>query len=679
MNNKLFCNPARQPRATELLNAVLVLALLVGVCLAAPRASAGDAPPWMRALVNAPLPEHDDKTDAVLLYAEDVLNVQANGKIKSVERRAYKILRPDGKGYGTLHATFDAETKITNIHGWCIPAQGKAYEVKDKDSIETALFGVANGELVTDIRTKLLQIPAADPGNIVGFEIEHEDRPYVLQDEWVFQESIPVREAHYSLQLPAGWSYKASWLNHAEVAPAPAGSNQWQWVVSDVKAIRHEKLMPSWRAVAAQMIVSLFPADTGTRNKGFQNWREAGSWEFGLMHGRRQATPEIQQKVAALTVSASTPLAKMRALARFVQRDIRYVAIELGIGGWQPHPAADVFAHRYGDCKDKATLLGSMLQVIGVESFNVAINPRRGSITPQTPAHMGGFGHVILAIKLPDGVEDPSLVAVVNHPNLGRILFFDPTDDLAPLGFLRGDLQANYGLLLTPDGGEMLELPRLPSALNGTQRTAKFTLDAGGALTGEIHEVHRGDPASSEREALRDVTKDTDRIKRIETLLAHSLATFHIPKATVGNLELTELPLVFNYSVVAEDYAKRAGNLLLVRPRVVGNESAGFLETKEPRKYPVEFNGPFRDTDVFEITLPPGFELEDLPPPVALDFDFASYHSKAEADGQVLRYARSFELKELSVPLAKIEELKKLYRVIASDERNTAVLKPSVR
>ena len=59
----------------------------------------------------------------------------------------------------------------------------------------------------------------------------------------------------------------------------------------------------------------------------------------------------------------------MKALARFVQHDIRYVAIELGIGGFQPHPAAEVFAHHYGDCKDKATLLSSMLRQIGIESF----------------------------------------------------------------------------------------------------------------------------------------------------------------------------------------------------------------------------------------------------------------------------------------------------------------------
>jgi hypothetical protein len=101
-----------------------------------PAARAGDAPAWMHSLVNASLPKYDEKTDAVLLYSEEILNVQPNGKIKSTERRVYKILRPDGRRFGRIHAYFDSETRITSIHGWCIPAQGKDYEVKDKEALE---------------------------------------------------------------------------------------------------------------------------------------------------------------------------------------------------------------------------------------------------------------------------------------------------------------------------------------------------------------------------------------------------------------------------------------------------------------------------------------------------------------------------------------------------------------
>src|SRR5215467_5335484 len=675
MNNKLFCSHLPFLRGIEKRNAGPAFAALALFFfgLSAP-ARAGDAPQWMHALVNAPLPEHDEKTNAVLLLAEDTFTVQGNGKMKRVERRVYKILRPDGRWVGTVHANFDAETKINFIHGWCIPAQGKDYEVKDKEAMETALFGVQDGELMSDLKTKVLTIPASEPGNIVGYEIEQEVHPYVIQDIWSFQrEDVPVREAHYTLQLPSGWEYKAVWLNHPEVAPT-SGPGQWQWIVTDVKAIKPETAMPPWGGVAGQMIVSLIPPG-GSASKGFESWADMARWQDGLDRGRRTASPEIKQRVADLTKTDASQMDKMRALAQSVQKDVRYVAIQLGIGGWQPHPATDVFSHKYGDCKDKATLLSAMLQEIGVESFYVSINTTRNAITPATPA-IRWFNHVILAVRLPASLKDPSLRAVLDHPKLGRLLFFDPTDEWTPFGALRGELQSNYGLLVTGDGGELVKLPQLPADLNGVERTAKLTLSPSGTLTGDFVEQRNGDYGTQQRASLKSVSKDADRIKFLESLISHSLPTFQITKASLLNLNQPDQPFGYQYSLVAQNYAKTAGNLLLVRPRVVGINSSDLLETKEPRRYPVEFDGPWKNSDNIEIAIPVGYEVDDLPPPVDADYSFASYHSKTETSGNTLKYTRTFEVKELSVPISKVEDLKKLYRIIAGDERSTAVLKP---
>jgi Domain of Unknown Function with PDB structure (DUF3857)/Transglutaminase-like superfamily len=650
--------------------------ILVCVLACGLEAKAGDAPGWMHALVNAPVPAHDERTDAVLLYSERNVNVQSADKVKVTVRQAVKILRPGGREYGFVVVPFDSRKRVTSVRGWCIPAQGKDYEVKDKEAIEAALPKTAGSELITDVKAKLLHIPATDPGNIVGFEYEMEEHPFVLQDVWRFQETIPVRESHYSLQIPSGWEYRASWLNHPEVKASTAG-NQLQWTISDLKEIRKEDDMPPLAGVAGQMIVSFFPPG-GAGLNGFSTWEQMSAWYLNLTSGRSDASPEIKQKVAELTASAKTPLAKMRVLAWFVQHDVRYVAIELGIGGWQPHAASEIYSHRYGDCKDKATLMSSMLHEIGIDSYYVVINTERGAVTPKTPANVG-FNHAILAIKLPDGVSDASLVATLQHPKLGRILFFDPTSELTPFGQIGGYLQSNYGLLAAPQGGELIELPKQPASMNRIERTAHLTLDSQGNLQGEVNETRIGDRASSMRWTLRTVTNDRDRVKPIEDVLASSLADFHVMKASVLNLTQTDEPFGFNYSFVAERYAKTAGDLLLVRPRVLGVKARGLLETKEPRRFAVEFEGPVQDTDRFQITLPTGFVVDELPPPVDADYSFASYHSKTEATGSVIAYTRTFEVKELSVPVSQSEELKKFYRIIASDERNTAVLKPAMK
>ncbi|HEY6184181.1 MAG TPA: DUF3857 and transglutaminase domain-containing protein, partial [Terriglobales bacterium] len=634
-----------------------------------------DAPAWMHNAATAPLPDHDEKTDAALLYSEDVTTVQPNGKIKTLKRRVFKILRPDGRWYGIVRQYFDAETRITAMHGWCIPSSGKDYEVKEKDAVESAPPDVENGALASDFRVKYLKIPAADPGNVVGYEVEQEGRPYVFETDWDPQWPVPVAEARFTLQLPSSWEYRGVWVNHADTQPEISG-NQYEWVLKNIPAIKFEEDMPPWRAVAARLAVALFPpSNDGKSVKGFETWRDMGLWYADLTKGRRDPSPEIKQKVVQLTNTNQTQLQKMHALADFMQSDIRYVGIWLGIGGWQPHAATDVFAHRYGDCKDKATLLSSMLREIGVESYYVLINVDRGEVTKDMPPQKH-FNHAILAVRLPKDLQDPSILAVKDHPALGKLLFFDPTDQITPFGQLRGALQANFGLLVGPDGGELLELPQLPAFSSSISRTGKFTLSPSGTLSGDVVEVRQGDRARQERRALLEVTKESDKIKPIESLLAHSLSSFQITKASITNLKQNDLAFGLNYSLIANSYAKAAGDLLIVRPRTIGSKGSSLLETKEPRRYPVEFYGPARDTDKFEITLPPGYEVDDLPPPIDLDYSFASYHSKTEKSGNVLQYTRTFEIKQLSVPVDKVEELKKFYRVIAGDERNTAVLKP---
>jgi hypothetical protein len=674
MSNRVTAYTGEEMKKTAQILFLIAASYLAGTLL--PPLARADAPAWVHAAANAPVPAHDEKADAVLLYAEDIVSVQSENKLKRIQRRVYKILRPAGREYGTVRAGFDPNNKINSIRGWCIPAQGKDYEVKDKDAVEVSLSGVEYSDLINDVKEKLIRIPAPEPGNVVGFEIESEEHPFILQDWWDFQDTIPVREARYTLQLPPGWEYKAAWINSTEIQPAPSGNNQWQWVVSDIKPIRHEDYMPPWRGISSQVIISFLPPG-GSNKKGFENWAEMGRWENDLTQGRRDPSPELKQKVAELTANVPTTLGKMQALANFIQQNIRYVAIELGIGGLQPHAARDVFAHKYGDCKDKATVLSAMLKEIGVDSYYVAINTVRGGVNAQTPPQMFWFNHMILAIRLPDDVKSPSLLAIYNYPTLGRLLIFDPTDEMTPLGQVRGDLQANYGLLIAPDGGGLIQVPQLSASMSGVHRSGKLSLRADGTLQGDITEAYFGDQGRRQRYELHSVSKSADRIKPIETLLSQSLGTYQITKASLADPENHEAPFEYKYSFVAEKYAKNAGPLLLVRPRLVDSKSSGLLEGKEPRRFPVEFRGPHHDADTYEIALPAGYVVDDLPPPVDADYSFASYHSKTESKGDSIVYSRSFEIKELSVPVAKLDELKTLYRIIASDERNTAVLKPA--
>src|SRR5207253_6464497 len=123
-------------------------------------------------------------------------------------------------------------------------------------------------------------------------------------------------------------------------------------------------------------------------------WAEVGHWYAQLTAGRRSGSPEIRRKALELTEHQPAILDRVKTLANFIQRAIRYIAIEIGIGGYQPHAASSIFASRYGDCKDKSTLLTAMLREIGVESYYVLVHSSRGVVMPQFPS-MLNFDHVI--------------------------------------------------------------------------------------------------------------------------------------------------------------------------------------------------------------------------------------------------------------------------------------------
>jgi hypothetical protein len=681
MTNKSSCRMFLRHRTTARtegcccatwLNFVLLTAALAN----SPNAFAS-APPWLRAAAQTPLSKYTDDTDAVLLLSEQITTVTDAGEIKTLYRRAYKVLRPGGRDRGVVAVYFDDETRLTELKAWCLPAAGKEYEVKQKDAIETSAF---TESLYQDTRYLILKIPAADPGNVVGYEYEQRRRPSILQDTWEFQHDVPVRRARFELRLPPGWEYEPFWLNHPTQNPQQIGDNRWAWDIEDIPAVEEEASMPAWQALAGRMEVTYYPRRANGGHPSQASWRDVGLWYAHLAADRRRPSAEIQQRVAELTSTAPTTLGKVRALASFVQKDIRYVAIEIGIGGYQPHSAQDTFINRYGDCKDKATLLSTMLGEIGVKSYYVLVNTKRGVIAPEFPS-MLGFNHVILAIRLPaEPAESSSLWSVQDHKQLGRLLYFDPTSTLVGIGYLPETLQESYGMIVAETGGELVKLPLLPPSVNRLLRTAKLVLTPEGTLTGDVKEIRWGSPAADLRAQLLNASQ-ADRQKVLENFLGSFLSGVVLQEADVADLDKIDATLVVHYRFVAPNYAKAAGDLLLVRPRVLGEKVENVFEMHngKERRYPVEFPAASLQGDLIEIALPAGYNVDELPPPSHEDAGIVAYQSKAEVSGNVLHYNRLYQIKDVIVPAARFDELRQFYRQVASDESSSAVLKRIVQ
>jgi hypothetical protein len=668
MNNKLSYNRRLLPATTS----ALLLIILAVMGLMSPQAvRAVDVPTWMRQAAVSPIPHVTPETEAVILYDEQETTVSNNGETQTTYRRVYMILRPDGKRYATLVVPFDNETKITTMKAWCIPKEGKEYEVKEKDAIESGM----TSSFYSDLKVKVLEIPAALPGNVIGYEYQQKKRPFFLQDEWNVQQVIPVVRTRFEINLPDGWEHTARWINYPEQKPVEESQRRTTWNVENVSPIRKEPSMPAMRAVVARMGITYHPPSGSGTALGPTNWEQIGVWYSQLSSGSVQSTPEIQQKVKELTAGAQTWGDKVKVLGSYVQSQIRYVDIEIGIGGFQPHPAGDTFRHQYGDCKDKSTLLSAMLREVGIPSYLTLAQTQRGIIAPQFASAIT-FNHAILAIPVPSDVSFPGATAITDVPNLGKVLFFDPTFPYTPVGELPFYEQDNYVLVSSPRSGELVHLPLAEPSVNKLVRTAKLELHPDGSLSGTVLETRSGNEASMELEMLLN-SSGADRTKRLESFLGSFLRGFHLTQATAENVDMFNQPITIRYQFTAERYAKTAGDLLVVRPRVLGEKATDAAE-ENGRKFPIELDSAASlQIDDFEITLPQGYAVDDIPQPTKVETDFASYTSQTQVTGDTIHYTRTFQVKCVLVPLDKMDELRKFNRQISGDERASVVLKRS--
>jgi Domain of Unknown Function with PDB structure (DUF3857)/Transglutaminase-like superfamily len=670
MSNKSFCKAVQEwtPAITSSL-------CVVALWLTCPGGALAGAPEWVRAAAQKQISQTTDNAEAAVLFDEQITTVSESGEIKTVYRRVCRILRPEGRNRRSVGVYFDDETRLTYLKGWSILPGGRELEVKEKDAIDTGAFSET---LYQDTRYRVLRLPSAEPGNVIGYEYEQRRRPAILQNLWNFQQDVPVLMSRFELRLPAGWEYKTAWLNHAAVEPRSTGNNRWAWELTDLPAVEPEPGMPHWRVVAGWMGVAFYGHYTGDQRYQ-SSWRDIGLWYAGLAGDRSKASAAIRQKVTELTATSPASLDKVRALTAFVQKDVRYVAIEIGIGGFRPHSAEEVFTNRYGDCKDKATLLRSMLAEIGVHSYYVLINSDRGAVSPEFPTALS-FDHVILAIALPAEVPRAELSAVEQDAQRGTLLYFDPTDAFVPLGILPEGLQMNHGLLVSESGGELRLLPLMAPALNGLMRNEKLVLLASGAIRGAVTETRSGAMANNLRARLLSATV-ADRTKDLESFLGTFIGSIVLQSSHVENLENHDRSLVVQYSFEAPGYAKAAGDLLLIRPRVLGGKSEDLFDSRSgvQRKYPVEFSSTSVQSDRVEIALPAGYAVDEIPAPLDLNTSFGEYHSRCEVKGTVLSYTRSYQINALRVPAEQWGEVIAFSRRIAANERKNAVLKQAGR
>jgi len=379
----------------------------------------------------------------------------------------------------------------------------------------------------------------------------------------------------------------------------------------------------------------------------FKSWEEVGRWWGALEQAQAAVTPEVRAREAEVTKGARTDEEKLNAIYNYVAMKFRYVSISFGIGRYEPHAASEVLKNGYGDCKDKHTLLASLLAAAGIPAYAALINSFR-KLDPEVPSP-GQFDHVISIVP-----QDKNWV------------WADTTSEVAPLGFLISYLRDKQALAIPLNGTpSLVTTPAAPPFKEFQTVELEGKLHDDGALECNIQRTVRGDEELGLRAEFR-VTPQT-RWKDIVGGFAYG-STYggESTQVTATPPEATGTPFSYSYHFKGQDASDWTYKRLLIQFPILDLPAPG--EETRKHEYPIDLGPPREISIKWKIELPPGYTPKLLPA-TDLSRSFAEYHSAYGFKDGALTFERHLVVKVKKIAVPELPEYRSFQEKVSEDTR----------
>ncbi|MBK9154700.1 MAG: DUF3857 domain-containing protein [Chloracidobacterium sp.] len=631
--------------------------------------AAADAPEWLKQASRTAVGGYEKEVDAVVLFHEEAVTLDSGGRIVTVERKAIKILQKEGIRDAIARAFYLSKfSEVKNLQAWLIAPGGA---VTDFGKKETADIISDPDDIYDEGRVKIINASgAADIGYVFGFTSTTEDRPLFYQHQWLFQDSHPTIVSQLVLTLPSGWNASSLTFNHAAVTPRVDGST-YTWELRDLPPISFEPMSPTFTNLVPRIAINYNPpTDNQAAVRTFANWGEVSRWATPMYDAAVIVNEQVAAKARELTAGAKTELEKIQAIGKFVQ-NLQYISIDIGVGygnGMKPRSSDLVLGRGYGDCKDKANLMRAMLRSLKIEAYPVIIYSGDPGFVRAEWSSPRQFNHCIIAVKVSDSVEGPTVTV---HKELGRLLIFDATDQFTPVGDLPDYLQGSNGLIIAGEKGGLFEMPVTPADFNAWNRETRFAITETGDIKGTIRERVSGQESRQPRTLLRSVSADDFRRSIERWLTRGATAAKLISFSPSDGADKATFDMDIEFS--APSYGQLMQNRLLVFKPAVASRTNSLTLTEKSRKHPITFESN-SFTEEVHVELPNGFEVDEMPEPVNMNMSFGTYETKYELKDGKLLFTRSLITKRASVPSNKYSEVLNFFSKIREAEQSPVVL-----
>jgi cellulose synthase operon protein C len=594
---------------------------------------------------------------AIVDQAPDFKSNPDNHPYRWLLRRAIVRVNPDGTSgvYRHLVAQVLNQRGVEDLDR--VHAALESHDQRSRFKI-ARLFRGKNAPVEADRPYPgLADFPALQPGDVLEWAYRVDDlrqsyfgNYFGFDHRFQAHDLAAVDRSELVLLLPKSRTFKFHARN-AELKPETIAVPEFladyegrRYVLEKIEAIVSERAMPDSSEFVPSIEVSTY-----------QSWDEFAGWWWNLIKKQYDLNDAMRAKLRDLLANAKTREEKIRAIYDFVVTDIRYVAWEFGVHGYKPYRASAIFDRRFGDCKDKALVMNSLLKEAGIEGYPVLIRmdePR--STEDHTLALVQHFNHCIVAIPEEDG----------------SMRFLDGTAEYHEATDLP-DADRGAQVLVVRDGKAVpAKIPVGPPEQNLLREELAVSLQD----DGKAAIAYRGQMTGHHAVGVRSrFINEADRKEELTELVNRRFGQGTLAKLEFSKLSDLSAPVTMGYTFEVGDLLNRDGERARIRP-LWSEFDWTSLAVTEKRRFDIMVGSPSKTVTTAEVTLSPKWKLATMPEDTVVEEPFARYELKRSvADGKI-RFERTMTILAPRIKADEYQVFRRFVTRVAEADRETVTL-----
>ena len=594
--------------------------------------------------------------NSVLRYSLHDVTVKGPGKLEDKVHTIVTVLNERGNGEAEIVLPYNRKFDIVSSFEMIVyDASGKQIKKYHKgDMYEHA--AEQEDVLVTDDRIMAIGHTISSYPATIEMIYEIDCNSLIGLGSWDIQEeeqSIQNSYYHVSIASDAGFKYLNKNISITPTKTSATNIDNYTWQVSNIKAMKLEEGAMAWRVMPKIVFTEDkfefygYPGD-------FSSWQNYGKWQLGLNSDVSNLSPQRVAEIQQMTDGLKTDQEKAKFLYEYMQQSMRYVFIKQGIGGNKPFPAAFVDQKKYGDCKALSNYMVALLKAVNIPAYYAEVHAGENE-EPNNPAFNYDLtDHIIVCI-----------------PFKGDTTWLECTSNTQPFGKLGPFTENRNALLITDDGGKLVNTPKSIPGDNLFNSEVHLVLDSTGAA--KINIAIKG-TGEYRQEYIAMAMAKTDDQKQ------HFLESLNLKQPSSYNIEYGDDKDGVKQVSINLEYDKfcdiMSGDKQFYHPHAFDLWGITVPDI-EKRKSDYYFEFPREKACITTIDLPAGYTVETLPVNQNLKFTYGNYevtYSYDAVKNQVISNAK-FVLNNQVIPAAKYAELKQYLDAVAKAQNKKLVIR----